>query len=93
MSKAQLAKEQFIRDSKTKPCMDCGNSFPFYVMHFDHVRGTKKFELSKARMRSLEAIEEEMAKCDVVCANCHAVRTWLRNRQRMIASGKYGMRW
>jgi hypothetical protein len=48
------------------------------VFDFDHVRGEKLFSLAKARTRSLEEIVEEMEKCDVVCANCHRIRTATR---------------
>ena len=65
-----------IREAKAVPCADCGGEWPYYVMHFDHVRGKKKFNISNARrnLMSIETLREEMAKCDVVCANCHALR-------------------
>lgn len=69
-----------IRDAKDKPCADCGIQYPYYVMQFDHVRGEKKFNVGGGWNNSIESIKEEIAKCDVVCANCHAERTY----QRMI---------
>ena len=49
-------------------------------MDFDHVRGTKVTILAKLRSgrASLSKIEAEIAKCEVVCANCHRIRTYLR---------------
>lgn len=47
-------------------------------MDFDHVRGEKVFTLGQVRQirtYSLVRIQEEIAKCDVVCANCHRERT------------------
>lgn len=68
----------FIRQAKNKPCVDCGIQYPYYVMDFDHL-GDKKFNLSGgARTGSLEKVTLEIAKCDVVCANCHRERTFGR---------------
>jgi hypothetical protein len=57
------------------PCVDCGETDPV-VLEFDHVRD-KVMEISRmiARAGRWEAIVEEIAKCDVVCANCHRRRT------------------
>lgn len=46
-------------------------------MQFDHVRGEKAFTIGHAvRVVSrIEALLTEIEKCDVVCANCHAIRT------------------
>jgi len=65
---------------KDQPCADCGGVFHSCVMDFDHVpeRGAKVFHLGRAD-RSLKSIEEELAKCDIVCANCHRMRTWNRS--------------
>lgn len=78
--KARTARNlSVIRKAKSNPCTDCGQSYPFYVMDFDHVRGIKRFSLSKVHGRSLAVIETEMAKCEIVCANCHRERTYSRN--------------
>lgn len=74
---------QLIRDAKDRPCSDCGIQYPYYVMQFDHVRGVKSFNVSVGWNNSYERIEAEIAKCDVVCANCHAERTY----QRMVEAG------
>jgi hypothetical protein len=44
-------------------------------MDFDHVRGEKKFYLGRGRFSRLDLMQEEAAKCDVVCACCHRTRT------------------
>lgn len=73
----------WIWSFKRRPCDDCGVQHPPYVMQFDHRDGeTKKFNLSAAGRRSKAQILEEIAKCDVVCANCHAVRTFERMLQQ-----------
>jgi hypothetical protein len=71
---------EFVRKAKAKPCVDCGIQYPYYVMQFDHVRGKKQHGMTafRNRLHSLATIEKEIAKCEVVCANCHAVRTWKR---------------
>lgn len=71
---------RLIKKAKDKPCADCGNSYPYYVMDFDHVRGEKKFNLSVAarHYKSFQTLQEEIDKCEVVCANCHRERTFSR---------------
>lgn len=67
---------QLINEVKAKPCADCGVSYPFYVMDFDHREG-KSFSISQAwRARSWGEILKEIEKCEVVCANCHRERTY-----------------
>jgi len=70
---------RFIALLKNKPCMDCGKSFPLYVMDFDHRDSEiKEFDIGKAinRMYGKERITKEIEKCDLVCANCHRIRTY-----------------
>ena len=68
-----------------RPCADCGGTFHPAAMTFDHRPGTEKREpvSSLARGFSRRTILAEIAKCDLVCANCHAVRTY--NRKRDVA--------
>lgn len=65
---------------KSQPCTDCGKSYPPYVMDFDHVSGVKIDNVSMIARRgwSVKRLEDEMAKCEVVCANCHRIRIYLR---------------
>lgn len=67
---------------KDVPCADCGGRFPRVCMDFDHVRGVKVDSISRMiRMSySWELILSEMAKCEVVCSNCHRIRTATRGQ-------------
>lgn len=71
---------QRLRDIKdSTPCADCNIQYPYYVMDFDH-RENKSFNISVgANLYGLEKILAEVAKCDVVCANCHRERTQKQN--------------
>lgn len=63
-------------------CADCGYNESAYALQFDHVEGDKKDSVSNL-IRSDYAwntIKEEILKCEVVCANCHAVRTKARGQ-------------
>lgn len=59
-------------------CHDCKVKFPHYVLEFDHTRGVKKVNISNTT--SWKSLNEELAKCDIVCANCHSIRTWQRRQ-------------
>lgn len=66
---------------KDYPCLDCSVSYPPYVMEWDHLPQFEKvMNVSKMRVKRLkrETILAEIAKCELVCANCHAVRTYDR---------------
>lgn len=60
-----------------KPCLDCRIVYPYWIMQYDHVRGKKKFDVSQwsTHTRNIKVVLEEIAKCDLVCANCHHNRT------------------
>jgi hypothetical protein len=63
-----------IRKYKNRPCLDCGEIFHPEIMEFDHVRGKKLFNLSRPPL-NIKRVAAEIAKCDLVCANCHRLRT------------------
>ena len=71
----------WVDAQKAMPCADCGGTFPSVCMDFDHVRGTKLFAIGARTRTTREKLLAEIAKCDVVCANCHRIRTHER-RQR-----------
>ncbi len=60
------------------PCVDCGETDPI-VLEFDHVRGVKVQEISYLIQRNgIQTLMDEVAKCDVRCANCHRRITYAR---------------
>jgi len=63
-----------------KPCTDCGERYPYYVMDFDHTCDNKSESIGRlvGRYAPWKEIEEEIKKCDLVCANCHRERTQQR---------------
>ena len=81
--KAYLA--NYIKDLKSKsPCLDCKISYPYYVMDFDHVRGVKHKNVSELiSTLSKKKIDAEIAKCEIVCSNCHRIRTHERKMRKM----------
>jgi hypothetical protein len=73
--------KEWIRSLKEEnPCVDCGTSYPWYVMDFDHVRGKKSGNISHmvARLNAKQKILDEIEKCEIVCSNCHRERTFKR---------------
>lgn len=69
--------QQLILEHLTKnPCVDCGEKDPL-CLHFDHVRGEKIMEISRMinRQTPIPVLLDEVAKCEVRCANCHQRRT------------------
>ena len=64
---------------KQVPCADCKQVFPPYVMDFDHVMGVKSANVSKLRQgHSMVHFLAEVQKCEVLCSNCHRIRTHSR---------------
>ena len=65
---------------KSIPCVDCNTIFPPECMDFDHINGDKEFGISEAVgcMYSWKRILKEIEKCEIVCSNCHRIRTHQR---------------
>jgi hypothetical protein len=78
-----------IAQLKNKPCLDCGNRFHFSAMDFDHRENNKFKGVSSMLSYSLKRIHEEIAKCDLVCSNCHRVRTFKRMEDKLVRNGAY----
>lgn len=72
-------RRSLLNEWKAVPCQDCGHRYPPYVMDFDHVRGEKRFNIgSNLLTPTIDELLDELAKCDVVCSNCHRERTHQR---------------
>ena len=82
-----------LRRLRDVPCDDCGARFAPHQMDFDHREAQEKsFVLTSggAMLTSRRRLMEEVAKCDVVCANCHRIRTRTRHRQRLCQRARTG---
>ncbi len=71
-----LFTSELKKNSKCADCCFSGFQYPD-VLDFDHVRGHKKFNISefKRHTNSLKRVKEEIEKCEIVCSNCHRIRT------------------
>lgn len=93
-SRRRLA-QAFIAAAKARPCVDCGGRFPSHVMDLDHLdRSIKKMNISMMVSHgfAVEAIAAELAKCEVVCANCHRDRTYRRGLENGFSNRPAGER-
>jgi len=73
----------YVNEIKSRtPCLDCGVQYHPQVMEYDHVRGDKVDAVAYLvrTRRSIKVIQTEIDKCELVCANCHRMRT-VRRRE------------
>lgn len=78
----QAYKKRLIEIKQSSGCVDCGETNPI-VLDFDHLKD-KKYNVSRMIHDgfSWKAIRKEIDKCEVVCANCHRIRTHSRLTQQ-----------
>lgn len=74
----QEFKKRLAKIKEDAGCFDCGIK-NHIVLDFDHIRD-KKYNVSRMIHDgfSWKAISKEIEKCQVVCANCHRIRTHIR---------------
>ena len=80
---------KFIYDYKIEHsvCVDCKISYPPHMLDFDHLKD-KSFGIGKDSGQSVELIKKEIEKCEIVCANCHRHRTYMRSINKSKAGTK-----
>jgi hypothetical protein len=70
-----------LKDNRA--CTDCGQRYRHWQLDYDHLPGTIKRPGGVAKMvgvgTSQVKLLSELAKCELVCANCHRTRTWARS--------------
>lgn len=78
--RASRGNREFVRHLKeSTACKDCKGLFPACVMDFDHIdANTKVKKVSLLQDGSKERLLLEISKCEIVCANCHRIRSWKR---------------
>lgn len=69
-------KDYIIKYLLSNPCVDCGEN-DIEVLQFDHIDmvGSKGKRISDYSRSSINALQEEIDKCEVRCGNCHIRRT------------------
>ena len=73
--------DEVRRIKSNTPCTDCNGMYPYYVQQFDHVYGEKVDKVNRmVYTSSYETVMAEIAKCEVVCSNCHHLRTYWRDK-------------
>src|SRR5947209_3526496 len=79
-----LAARRIVREAKKgRSCADCGLHYPHFVMDFDHRPGEGKragINVLVKRGTKAETLLDELSRCDLVCANCHRIRTYQRRQ-------------
>lgn len=73
---------------KNRPCVDCAGWFEPCQMDFDHINPSTKIggiANLLATATPIEFIYKEIKKCDLVCANCHRLRT---KHKRKVMNGR-----
>lgn len=66
-----------VEQRKAAPCADCGQTFHPKAMHFHHRDPAEKTAAVSqliSRGASTTELDAEIAKCELLCANCHAIR-------------------
>ncbi len=75
------SRHRFLDSIKlTLGCADCGYREHACALDFDHLPGTVKlFGVGTGLTRAMDVLLTEIDKCEIVCANCHRVRTMVRD--------------
>jgi ATP-dependent Lon protease len=76
---------EYVRVQKeSNPCVDCGVAYPYYVMEYDHIEDNKIRTVAKITSSgSMDQVIKEIAKCELICSNCHKIRTWERIQEKL----------
>ena len=89
-NQARERNREYVKQVKSAAaCADCHVSYPSYIMQFDHLGKDKDRDVAAlvASPVSLARLKAEIAKCEVVCANCHAERT--HQRRSLVAEAGF----
>ncbi len=75
--------QKLLEYLKDKSCKDCGVS-DYRVFEFDHLSDKKANIAAVMKSWCWETLLTEIAKCDIVCCNCHRIRTLTRSKSYRI---------
>ncbi len=76
-------KQQIAEYKLELGCAHCGYRGHPAALHFDHLpEHEKSFTISQKTKRKWSVLVAEMEKCQVLCANCHAIQTATRHTEK-----------
>lgn len=78
IKRSAISSALIAAEKNERRCMDCNMLWPHVALDFDHVEGIKIVEISRAKRQTLSKVMAEIDKCDLICSNCHRIRTWNR---------------
>jgi hypothetical protein len=85
-NKRREALRTYVYNIKNKtPCTDCKVQYPYYVTDFDHIEGNELKINTVSRLinsGNTRKVMEEIQKCELVCSNCHRIRTYNRIKDK-----------
>jgi hypothetical protein len=90
----QKRKERKLRIAKIKnsSCVDCGNIYSPCAMDFDHKDPKEKVSnvsILVGQLIAWDRVQAEIKKCDLVCANCHRLRTYKESKRPLSIQYRY----
>lgn len=76
VSQHRRALKELLVEEFVSTCADCDQKYPPFIMDFDHRDPSEKsFSISQSSVLGIDRLRDEAKKCDLVCANCHRMRT------------------
>ena len=84
--RAKIKREKVANYKINIGCIDCGYKENHFALEFDHIKNSglpytgKQRTVASLMYNSWKVILSEISKCDIVCANCHAIRTMSRKK-------------
>lgn len=85
----QKKRQEFLNEYKlNKGCAKCGYNEHPAALQFNHIDPSQKaFNIGENKRKRLETVIEEIEKCEVLCANCHAIYTQENHYTRLGNNG------
>ena len=78
-----IKRKEYAIEYKGNKCSRCEQTYPYPVYEFHHRNPLEKdFDWNKLKKRTIESIEFELDKCDMLCANCHRI---VHHEMRMVS--------
>lgn len=76
--RASIAKAWVDNYKMNQGCTKCGYSEHPVALHFNHLQPVQKHYTISVLVKkgSLDRIKEEISKCEILCANCHAIHSF-----------------